>query len=85
MTASITTDVNDVCVCLMFMMELVFFHRRFGHSMVRDDIILRNVLNSENFTQFQLHKEFFNSELYFNNEGQGTDEIILGKIHLNLN
>ncbi|XP_023327499.1 lactoperoxidase isoform X2 [Eurytemora carolleeae] len=50
---------------------------RFGHSMLLDNITLRDV-TFDNITQFPLHKELFNPQLYFANNGQGVDEIIYG-------
>jgi len=46
--------------------------------MLLDNITLRDV-TFDNITQFPLHKELLNTQLYFENNGQGVDEIIYGE------
>ena len=56
----------------------LFIFFRFGHSMILDNVTLRDV-TFDNITQFPLHNELFNPDLYYGNNGEGVDEIIYGE------
>ena len=57
--------------------KLIFIFSRFGHTMVMDKVTLKDPALF-NISQFPLHENFFNPNLYHSENGQGFVKTLLG-------
>ena len=53
---------------------------RFGHSMIQGIIQMFKTDNTGLAEQYQLHENFFNTENYYQNDGEGMEQILMGLV-----
>lgn len=53
---------------------------RFGHSMIQGIIQMFKTDNTGLADQYQLHENFFNTENYYKNDGEGMEQILVGLV-----